>query len=413
MRASRNKTHALQNLNALFQPALTASSKQIKLLDGELTLIKRPNSRQWQCRFKLSTGQWHVATTGSDQIEQAKQQAVVIYETIRARIALDLSANTKTFKMLALEELANMRKLVENKTGKCTYKDYTFAINKYLIPFFGKFTITEITAEHIADFEAWRISEMGLVPKSSTKRNHASAYNRIINLARQQKLIHATQSVPILDARGDKGEPRPAFTSKEIEQLLAFMVEWERGGRMVVERVLRPLCRVYVEFLIYTGVRHGTEAIPLRWRHLQWHWIGDKKYLRIWVSGKTGPRYLIGKHAVLATLERIIRWHGLEYKGLDEVIEAKLDKLIFCYPNGKTPYGMEGVFSTLMRDSGLAKDAAGKNRTLYSLRHTYATFALAEGVDIHTLAKQMGTSTAMIEKHYSKITPMMSAEKLA
>jgi integrase len=66
-----------------------------------------------------------------------------------------------------------------------------------------------------------------------------------------------------------------------------------------------------------------------------------------------------------------------------------------------------------MVESGLFKDATGKNRTLYSLRHTYATFALAEGVDIHTLARQMGTGVGMIERHYSKLTPMMSAEKLA
>jgi integrase len=103
----------------------------------------------------------------------------------------------------------------------------------------------------------------------------------------------------------------------------------------------------------------------------------------------------------------------LEQKNIDEVIDAKLDRLIFCFPNGKTPHRMEGVFRTLMRDSKLARDLADKNRTLYSLRHTYATFALHEGVDIHTLAKQMGTSTAMIERHYSKMTPMMSAEKLA
>jgi integrase len=66
-----------------------------------------------------------------------------------------------------------------------------------------------------------------------------------------------------------------------------------------------------------------------------------------------------------------------------------------------------------MVESGLFKDAAGKNRTLYSLRHTYATFRLEEGVDIHTLAKQMGTSVGMIERHYSKLTPMLSAERLA
>lgn len=58
-------------------------------------------------------------------------------------------------------------------------------------------------------------------------------------------------------------------------------------------------------------------------------------------------------------------------------------------------------------------DNGGLNRTLYSLRHTYATFALAGGVDIHTLAKQMGTSVGMIEKHYSKMTATMAADRLA
>ncbi len=46
-----------------------------------------------------------------------------------------------------------------------------------------------------------------------------------------------------------------------------------------------------------------------------------------------------------------------------------------------------------------------KASTLYSLRHTYATLELLENkTDIHTLAKQMGNSAAMIERHYSKLT---------
>ena len=67
-----------------------------------------------------------------------------------------------------------------------------------------------------------------------------------------------------------------------------------------------------------------------------------------------------------------------------------------------------------MRDSGLLKDDAGQTRTLYSLRHTYATLELLRnGTDIHTLSKQMGNSAAMIERHYSKLTATMAADKLA
>lgn len=67
-----------------------------------------------------------------------------------------------------------------------------------------------------------------------------------------------------------------------------------------------------------------------------------------------------------------------------------------------------------MRDSGLLKTADGQNRTLYSLRHTYATLELLRGeVDIHTLSRQMGNSAAMIERHYSKLTATLAAKRLA
>jgi integrase len=165
--------------------------------------------------------------------------------------------------------------------------------------------------------------------------------------------------------------------------------------------------------LVNTGVRHGTEALPLKWKHLQWHWIGEKKYLRIWVSGKTGPRYLIARTAVVKVLERVMKWQKLPYSGLNAVIEAKVDAVIFKLPTDEKISNMENIFRNLMVRSNMRVDGGGQNRTLYSLRHTYATFALARGVDIHTLARQMGTSVGMIERHYSKLTPMMNAEKLA
>ena len=67
-----------------------------------------------------------------------------------------------------------------------------------------------------------------------------------------------------------------------------------------------------------------------------------------------------------------------------------------------------------MIDTGLLTRArTGQNRTLYSFRHTYATFALLnDGKDIHTLAIQMGTSISMIERHYSHLTPRLRKEML-
>ena len=65
-----------------------------------------------------------------------------------------------------------------------------------------------------------------------------------------------------------------------------------------------------------------------------------------------------------------------------------------------------------MQDSGLEKNQQGQQRTLYSLRHTYATQELLACTDIHTLARQMGTSVLMLERYYSKLTATMAASQM-
>ena len=71
------------------------------------------------------------------------------------------------------------------------------------------------------------------------------------------------------------------------------------------------------------------------------------------------------------------------------------------------------AFRRLLKDGGLLEDHAGRRRTLYSLRHAYAELDLVSGeVDIHTLSRQMGTSVAMLERHYSKLTATMAAARL-
>ena len=71
-------------------------------------------------------------------------------------------------------------------------------------------------------------------------------------------------------------------------------------------------------------------------------------------------------------------------------------------------------FRKFVTDTGLITcPRTGQNRTLYSLRHTYATFALLnDGMDIHALAVQMGTSIGMIERHYSHLTPRLKKDML-
>jgi integrase len=402
----------MKNLQSFFKESDNRASELHHLLDGKITLYIREKSEYWQVRFLLPNKEYMRLSTGEYDLERAKTQAVILYETFKTKIKMGTPLRVKTFGDVARLVLKDIRASKQQNKFKKTYRDYVFVIQKYLLPFFGNKNIAELTAEDITEFEAWRESQMGKIPKASTEQNHSSAYNRIMNFARSMAYIPSDKPIPPMKITGPKGQARPAFTQQEIYYLLDYMKTWEEADDVFYPEN-RKLCRCYVEFLINTGVRHGTEALPVRWKHLQWHYIKDKKYLKVWVSGKTGPRFLIAKHAFIETLTRLYKWQGLKYETLDDLMNARLDKLVFVTPDGYQPRDFRTLFVSLMKCSNLLKNEADQTRTLYSLRHTYATIALSEGVDIHTLARQMGTSITMLEKHYSKLTPMLSAEKLA
>ena len=99
----------------------------------------------------------------------------------------------------------------------------------------------------------------------------------------------------------------------------------------------------------------------------------------------------------------------------DNLLKKKLNEKVFLLEDGAATNSLAGTFRNLMRDSGLDKDRVPKEkRTLYSLRHTYAHFALlTDKMDVYTLARQMGTSVKMIEQHYGHLNPAMKADVIA
>jgi integrase len=308
-----------------------------------------------------------------------------------------------------------LRQQIDAKGKKTALNDYVSIIERYFVPYFGDRQLELLTHTDVREFELWRDRQLVRKPKTSTLNNFTSAWSRLIETAVSRGFISERVPVPKLTSRGEKGKTRPAFSREEIDALLAFMVEWQHKGRMSVEREIRPLLRDYVEMLLYTGMRHGTEAMGIRWRDLEWHTKDGVRYLRVWVDGKTGGRWLIAKHAAVDVLKRLhARQKDICDLSFETTLTTRVPHLLFRFSDGHQPHSLVGTFRRLMRDSGLLVDGAGQTRTLYSLRHTYATLALLEGgADIHTLSKQMGNSAAMIERHYSKLTATMAADKLA
>jgi integrase len=408
---SLTPTHRRQLLNAYS----TVNPQVVYLRDGELVVYRRTRSLLYQCRYKLADGTWYRQSTRKASLEHAIVVACDIYDEARYRQRLGLAHRTHNYAQIAALTLNELRKQIDAASGKTAYHTYVSCIEKYFVPYFGERRLEELTHTDVAEFELWRDKQMTRKPKTSTLNNFTSAWNRVIATAVTHGLISERVPVPKLTTRGLKGKTRPAFTEQEINTLLVYMETWQYAGRSAVEQEIRPLVRDYVEMLLLTGMRHGTEAMGICWKDIEWHTHKDVKYLRVWVSGKTGGRWLIAKHRAVDVLKRL-HARQVDIKGVDfeTVLSTRVPQLLFRFSTGYQPFDLRGTFRRLMRDSGLLKDAEGQTRTLYSLRHTYATLELLNNsTDIHTLSKQMGNSAAMIEKHYSKLTATMAADKLA
>jgi integrase len=387
----------------------------IHLRDGELVLYRRAGSHFWHCSFKLQNKKRVRTTTKKMSIEQAIPQACLIYDEARFRHRLGLAHKSKSCTEIAQETVMLMKKQLDQGMGKVVYKSYITCIEKYFMPYFKDHYFEQLTHKDIVDFELWRNRQMQKTPKSSTLRNFASAWNKMIDTAVQHGWLTKDNNIPSLSTVGVKGTSRPAFNEAEIKRLLDFLPQWSTQGRSAIEQAIRPLLWDYVEILLYTGIRHGTEALNIRWKDIQWYKQADGDFLRIWVSGKTGGRWIIAKHQAVDTLKRLHqRIQSIQHLTFEELLSSNVKDLIFTTDDGYQPRRLDGTFKKLLRDMDMIYAENGQHRTLYSLRHTYATFELLNGrVDIHTLAKQMGNSAAMIEKHYSKLTATMAAKRLA
>ena len=166
-------------------------------------------------------------------------------------------------------------------------------------------------------------------------------------------------------------------------------------------------------FLANTGIRHGTEALGLKWRNIEWYLRDGERYLAVSVDGKTNKRTAIARDRVVDFLWRQAQLNPRITAGdFDALIAAKLDEPVFVARLSATVtvHNLNRAFNALLDELGLKTGADDRTRTLYSWRHFYATQDLERGVSTHALSRQLGNSTQMIDRHYSKYSPLLNAE---
>lgn len=382
------------------------------LRDGEVILHKRENSNRWQVRFKLPSGDWQRSSTKKANLRDAKEAACELYDNARFLNKNGMPPISKRFRDVARLTIKDMENAIAAGKSRTTYRDYIQAIEKYLIPFFGSHHVDKISTNHMQQFDTWRIEKLGHTPAKSTINNHSGALNRVFKTAIYKNWMVETQ-IPAIPNNGKKANRRPAFTEEEWSKIPTLLAAWANAARLERSRLVREVLLYYTIILVFTGIRPGTEADNLKWNQIKWHTDPKtgKRCLALHLNGKVGSRIAIGGARCVLALHRIKnRFPDLADCRLNKILTKGVDEYVFRMRNGKRSKNLYKVWNEFLVEHNLLRDIHGEKRTLYSLRHTYATVRLLHNrVTVHELAIQMGTSVAMIEQHYSHVTPLLQA----
>ena len=390
------------------------SESTVVINDGDIKLYKRRNSSVWQAKFKIDN-RWVRVSTERRKLDEAKLRAkrqIIEYEVMREK---QIPVVTKTFGSVAKLAIAEMQEELKRGGGTKSLNDYVIVANKYLIPYFGKRSITSIDYDAIVAFDKWRAEQLGREPHASTINTHNAALSRIFEAALQRGFINQTQVPKLINKKRDSTR-RPDFTIEEYRTLIRKLKSFIDDSRDGKSREMRLLMRDYVLILANTGMREGTETANLMWKHVRMFEENGHTFIEMSVRGNTGRRDIICRSSTLTYLKRIHeRSADLSKMTFEQLLKAKVNKPVFRLSDGTVTKNLRQTFKAFLKFCGLLEcPRTGKDRTLYSLRHTYATFALTRhGADIHALAKQMGTSVLMIERHYSHLTPRLKKEMFA
>ena len=393
-------------------------SKQFELnqriyRNGDVVLYQRPDHKnpKWQCRLHVpgATGYVIRSTKSADEFE-ARRYAEDLWDELRLKVksggALKSKSCTKFF-----DDFKESYKSAAPSERR--YNDVCYNLEKYILVFLGTEPIDTIDTATISKYVEWRAKNyLRKPPSNNTLRTELVCFKTFMDWALRRGY---TRNIIDWEPPSLDKNRRPHFTRNDWSTLTRFMRGWTKkgksgeGGGKYRERLL--LCQ-YVLILGNTGMRVG-EARMLRWKDIesQQRYTAEGKKVTdfiFWVHGKTGSRDVVGRNEEIGTyLERI--W---EQRKAELGEEPKPEEYVFCHRDGQPIVSFKKGLEAMLKAADVLKSPEGGNRTAYSIRHTYATRRLEEGVNPYLLAKNMGTSVKMLENFYGHTTNRTNAEEL-
>ena len=374
--------------------------------DGQIYLYRRQDYKKqiWFCRIKVPNTKGYVfkSTQTSDE-HAAYKFADDLFNQSLVQVMNGEQLGSKRVSFAINEYITRLN----NSTATQKYST-TLRIQflERILPLFNKILIKDVKTATLMDiYDAMQINARGGQLSPNTIQRYSTDLKQFFAWCVERGYLQKIPTFPKIQTNDNR---RPHFNNADYNKLTRFMREFVKYNNPNIVRD-RTILINYVLILSNTCIRVG-EARNLKWRDV--HKIKgedpNKMEMALFVQGKTGKREVVSRTNEIETyLKRI---HEIRRTELGK--NPDLDEHIFCNRDGSPINSFKTSFGQLIKSAGVEFDSHGNRRSLYSLRHTYATFRIQEGVNHYILAKNMGTSVEMLEKHYGHTTNVTSAAEL-
>lgn len=392
------------------------------LREGRIKVFKRDGALKgiWHYRLKIRNKSGSVfRSTKTPDLHEAIEIAQTEYDEISYLVKQGLDVETDLKFRKVWDRFCSAHQVKQSSVHR--RKLYDGNGMRYFLPFFGDKRIGEIRDATIDEYWTWRLAYWSkqldapatarVTPAHKTLQMEAQMLKQVFVWAVRKGYIQRVPFIALPIKRPSISTRRPDFNRDEWTTLRKRLRKWceekqdATHGPHAVAAKHRQLFHEYVLFMCNSGLRPN-EARQLRWGDIvpiKKDANGNKQIEISVPIGKTGTRSCVPTSAGARYLDRIKKSRSQHLEPTD---------FVFCYENGKpiSVATMSTKFSRFLADTDLERDRDQRRRTLYSLRHSYATFRLLQGVDVLDLAQNMGTSVQMIEQHYSHLKPVQRAD---
>jgi integrase len=226
----------------------------------------------------------------------------------------------------------------------------------------------------------WHLELVSLGLSKASANRTLTALKAALNLAVTDRAVSAETAQEWAEVAPLKGAARRRDLFLDLAQRRAFLANSGGGVRQLIEAAM------------HTGCRAG-ELVSARRSAF------DARTKSFTVTGKTGTRTIPLTPAAVTVFARLAK---------DKMPSA----FLFMRDDGK-PWALSHKKWDALVRAAAARAELPAGTCLYTLRHSFITQALLDGVSTLEVARIVGTSLAMIEKHYGHLVENTARERLA